>query len=65
LEISAAGGTKISIQVMSKLDETLVSKEEWQETKEEGKYVKEACRNVQQVVRSTVKRKLRSYAGNS
>jgi len=51
------GGTNISKQVISKLDETLVRKEEWKETKEEGKYVKHAYRNVQQVVRSTVKRK--------
>jgi len=51
------GGTKISKQVTSKLDETFIRKEEWKETKEEGKYVKQACRNVDQVVRSTVKRK--------
>jgi hypothetical protein len=57
LKISAAAGTKFSIQVTSKSDETLVRKEEWKETKEEGKYVKEACRNVQQVVISTVKGK--------
>jgi hypothetical protein len=55
LEISEAAGTKISIKVTSKSDETLVRKE-WKETKE-GKYVKEPCRNMQQVVRSTVKRK--------
>lgn len=47
----------MSKQVISELDETLVRKEEWKETKVEGKYVKQACRNVHQVVRSTVKRK--------
>jgi hypothetical protein len=57
LEISKVDGTKISKQVISKLDETLVRKEEWEETEEEGKYVKQSCRNVQHVVRSTVKRK--------
>jgi hypothetical protein len=57
LEISTSGGTKTSKQVTIKLDETLVRKEEWRETKGEEKYVKQACRNVQQVVRSTVKRK--------
>ena len=48
LEISMVGGTKISKQVISKLDETSVRKEEWKDTTEEGKYVKQACRNVQQ-----------------
>jgi len=57
LEISKVDGTKISKQVISKLDEKLVRKEEWKETKESGGYVKQACRNVQHVVRSTVKRK--------